>query len=95
MQSGVDHHEGSGKLRHGIFWLFGTLQSFALAALIFVIFESLSRMSGARVIGRDSQIVLSVAFPLFLLAVEYVIYRAVSEGRGASGRSEGTGEAEH
>lgn len=71
---------GAGKLRHGIFWLFGTLQSFALAALIFVIFESLSRMNGARVIGIDSQIALSVAFPLFLLLVEYVIYRAGRDG---------------
>ena len=58
-----------------IFWVFGILQSLSLIALIFVIFNSLNQIYGDKVIGLDSQIVLSLAFPVFLLIVEYIIYR--------------------
>lgn len=57
-----------------LFWIFGCLQSLSLAAIIFVVFESLNRINNARVLGLDSQILLSFAFPLFLLLVEYMIY---------------------
>ena len=44
--------------RH-IFWIFGVLQSLSLAAIIFLLFRSLSAIKGSAVIGLDTQ-VLSV-----------------------------------
>ena len=56
------------------FWIFGILQSITLGVIIFLIFDSLSAVAKFRVIGRDTQIILSILFPVFLLAVESVIY---------------------
>ena len=56
------------------FWIFGSLQTLTLGALIYLMFRSLNMMAGIRTIGQDTQIVLSILFPLFLLAVEYMIY---------------------
>ena len=55
-------------------WIFGILQSLSLGIIIFLLFRSLNLIKGDRVIGLDTQILLSVAFPLFLLLVEYIIY---------------------
>lgn len=60
--------------RKNIFWIFGILQSITLGVIIFLIFDSLSAVAKFRVIGRDTQIILSILFPVFLLAVESVIY---------------------
>jgi len=57
-----------------IFWIFGILQSSTLGAIIYLIFRSLNMISEAEVIGLDTQILLSILFPLFLLIVEYTIY---------------------
>ena len=57
-----------------LFWIFGILQSLGLAMIIFILFNSLNMINNARVIGLDTQILLSILFPLFLLIVEYVIY---------------------
>jgi len=57
-----------------IFWIFGVLQSLSLGIIIFLIFRGLNIINGANVIGLDTQIVLSVIFPLCLLLVEYTIY---------------------
>lgn len=57
-----------------LFWIFGTLQSLSLGVIIFLLFRSLNLINGDSVIGLDTQILLSVAFPLFLLLVEYIIY---------------------
>ena len=57
-----------------IFWIFGILQSLSLGIIIFLIFDSLNLIKGDSVIGLDTQILLSVAFPLFLLLVEDIIY---------------------
>ena len=57
-----------------VFWIFGILQSLSLGTIIFLLFRSLSLIHGECVIGLDTQISLSIAFPLFLLLVEYVIY---------------------
>jgi len=57
-----------------IFWIFGILQSITLGAIIYLIFRSLNTISEVRVIGLDTQISLSILFPLFLLIVEYTIY---------------------
>ena len=66
--------ERSSGMDKRIFWIFGVLQSLSLAAIIFLIFRSLSAISGSAVIGLDTQVLLSASFPLFLLLVEYVIY---------------------
>ena len=57
-----------------IFWIFGILQSITLGVIIYLIFKSLNMISEVRVIGLDTQISLSILFPLFLLIVEYTIY---------------------
>ena len=51
-----------------IFWIFGSLQAITLGFIIFFI------LRGLNTIGLDTQITLSVLFPLFLLIVEYLIY---------------------
>jgi hypothetical protein len=62
-------------MKRRLFWIFGLLQSGSLAAIIFLIFRGLNRLSEGRVIGLDTQILVSVIFPLFLLLVEYLIFR--------------------
>jgi len=58
-----------------IFWIFGILQSLSLGIIVFLLFRSLNLIKGESVIGLDTQIVLSISFPLFLLLVEYIIYK--------------------
>lgn len=58
-----------------IFWIFGILQSLSLGAIVFLLFKSLNLIKGESVIGLDTQILLSISFPLFLLLVEYIIYK--------------------
>ena len=57
-----------------IFWIFGILQCLTLGIIIFLIFRSLNILKGESIIGFDTQLLLSIAFPLFLLIVEYIIY---------------------
>jgi len=61
-------------MRAKIFWILGVLQSLSLGAVVYLLFRSLNLIYRGRVIGLDTQILLSIAFPLFLLLVEYVIY---------------------
>lgn len=61
-------------MSQGIFWIFGILQSLSLAAIIFLLFRGLNMVGGENVIGLDTQIVLSILFPLCLLLVEYIMY---------------------
>jgi len=61
-------------LRKELFWVFGVLQSISLGAIVFLMFRALGMINGERVIGLDTNITLSIAFPLFLLIVEYLIY---------------------
>jgi len=58
-----------------IFWIFGTLQSLSLGVIIFLLFRALNLINRDSVIGLDTQIFLSISFPLFLLLVEYIIYK--------------------
>ncbi len=51
-----------------LFWIFGILQSITLGLIIFFILHALNT------IGNDTQVVLSVLFPLSLLIIEYMIY---------------------
>ena len=57
-----------------LFFMFGVLQSLTLAVIIYLLFSSLNLINGASVIGLDTQIMLSILFPTFLLVVEYIIY---------------------
>lgn len=57
------------------FWIFGILQSLSLGIIVFLLFRSLNLIKGDSVIGLDTQILLSISFPLFLLLVEYIIYK--------------------
>ncbi|UCG29956.1 MAG: hypothetical protein JSV53_10720 [candidate division WOR-3 bacterium] len=57
-----------------LFWIFGILQSLSLGVIIFLVFRSLNMIKGESIIGLDTQIVLCVCFPLFLLLVEWLIY---------------------
>ena len=57
-----------------IFWIFGILQSLTLATIIYLLFRSLNFISETNVIGLDTQILLSILFPTFLLITEYIIY---------------------
>jgi hypothetical protein len=61
-------------MKKGIFWIFGILQSLSLGLIIFLVFRALNMIKGECVIGLDTQILLSIAFPLFLLIVEYIIF---------------------
>ena len=58
-----------------IFWIFGILQSLSLGIIVFLLFRSLNLIKGESVIGLDTQILLSISFPLFFLLVEYIIYK--------------------
>jgi len=58
-----------------IFWIFGILQSLSLGVIVFLLFRSLNLIKGESVIGLDTQVLLSISFPLFLLLVEYIIYK--------------------
>jgi len=57
-----------------IFWIYGVLQSLSLAVIIFLLFHSLNIINGTNVIGLDTQVMMSILFPVFLLMVEYIIY---------------------
>lgn len=61
-------------MRTTAFWIFGILQSMTLGVIIFLLFRSLNIIHGTNVVGVDTQSVLSILFPLFLLLTEYVIY---------------------
>jgi hypothetical protein len=56
------------------FLLFGILQSITLGAIIFLIFRGLNLVGDSKVIGFDTQLLLSTLFPAFLLIIEYMIY---------------------
>jgi hypothetical protein len=57
-----------------LFWIFGSIQSLSLGTIIFMIFNSLNLIKGENVIGADTQLILSIIFPLFLLLVEYILF---------------------
>ena len=58
-----------------VFWIFGILQSISLGMIISLLFRSMNLIHGEAVIGLDTRVLLSVSFPLFLLIVEYIIYK--------------------
>lgn len=62
-----------------VFWIFGILQSVSLGFVIFLLFKQLNTLAGGSGIGTDTTLVLSIAFPLFLLLVEYAIYSGKPE----------------
>ena len=61
-------------MKSKIFWIFGILQSISLGFIIFLVFRSFNLIYKGCVIGSDTQIVLSITFPLFLLMTDYAIF---------------------
>jgi len=51
-----------------IFWIFWTLQTITLGLIIFFV------LNGLNTTWLDTQIILSILFPIFLLIIEYIIY---------------------
>jgi len=58
-----------------IFWIFAILQNLLLGIIIFLIFRSFNIINGDSVIGLDTQIWISVAFPLFSILVKYTMFK--------------------
>ena len=50
-----------------LFYLFGTLQAITLGLIIFFLLQTTN-------IGKDTNLTLSILFPLFTLIIEYIIY---------------------
>jgi len=61
-------------MKKNIFWVCGVVQSVSLGIIIFFTLNGLNNVSGDKVIGFDTQVLLSVMFPLFLWLTPYVIY---------------------
>ena len=57
-----------------VFWIFGILQSVSLGMIVFLLFRSLNAIQGEPLVGLDTTILLSTAFPLFLLLLAYTNY---------------------
>jgi hypothetical protein len=66
-------------MKNYVFWIFGILQSLSLGLIIFLLFQSLKNISTSGSIGLDTQILLSIAFPLFWLLMQYIVYSKKSE----------------
>lgn len=66
-------------MKSTVFWIFGILQNLSLGLIIFLIFRTLNLIKGESIIGLDTQIILSISFPLFLLLVEYTIYSSIEK----------------
>jgi len=56
------------KNKNTIFYIFGILQAITLGFIIFFLLELTN-------IGQDTNITLSILFPLFTLIVEHIIYK--------------------
>ena len=57
-----------------IFLIFGIIQNLALGWIIYLLFQSLTKINSEAVIGKDTSIILSIIFPLFTFVIEYLIY---------------------
>ncbi|MFH1505378.1 MAG: hypothetical protein ABIE94_00095 [archaeon] len=53
---------------HTLFLIFGIVQAATLGLIVFFILNAMNTL------GMDTQILLSILFPLCLLVVEYMIY---------------------
>ena len=62
------------KKENKIFLVFGAFQAITLGLIVFFILQ------GLNTIGKDTQVLLSVLFPAFLLTVEYMIYSRELKG---------------
>lgn len=52
-------------------WIFGIIQHILMGIIIFFIFQSFNVIHGNAVIGLDTQLLLSIGFPLFTLITKY------------------------
>jgi len=56
--------------------LFGILEHLILGLIIFLVFQALSKIYGEPVIGMDTQLLLSIGFPLFAFLKKHVAYNS-------------------
>ena len=56
-----------------LFWIFGVIQHLLLGIIIFLVFHSLNVIHGGSVIGMDTQLLLSIGFPLFSFLTKFLI----------------------
>jgi len=56
--------------------LFGILEHLIFGLIIFLVFQALSKIYGKPVIGMDTQLLLSIGFPLFASLRKYVAYNS-------------------
>ena len=59
-----------------VFWIFGILQSLSLGAIIYLLFRGLRMIGGQDIIGTDTQILLSISFPIFLLIAQAAMFNS-------------------
>lgn len=59
------------KYKH-LFWIFAILKYTLLGTILFLLFHSLSVIHGERIIGLDTQLLVSIAFPLISLILHYI-----------------------
>ena len=57
-----------------LFWIFGILQHLMLGIIIFLIFQSLSTINGEAVVGLDTQLLVSIGFPLFAFLSKSILF---------------------
>ncbi len=62
-------------MKEKIFWIFGVLQSLSIGVIIFLLFRALNEIKGEQIIGLDTQLILSIFCPVFIILVEYTIYK--------------------
>ena len=65
-------------MKENVFWIFGVLQSLSIGLIISLIFQALNEIKGENVIGLDTQLLMSILCPVFILLVEYIIYKKES-----------------
>ncbi len=61
-----------------LFWIFAPLKNISLGVIIFLIFNSLEKISNTQIIGLDTQILLSILFPLLTLIIEYMFFEGTT-----------------
>jgi len=60
-----------------LFWIFAPLKNISLGVIIFLIFHAFEKTSNNQIIGLDTQILLSILFPLLTLIIEYMFFESI------------------
>ena len=60
-----------------LFWIFAPLKNVSLGVIIFLIFQSFKKINSPQAIGLDTQVLLSILFPLLTLIIEYIFFENI------------------